>query len=105
MPHFGEKNVSCIGCVASPPSASSVVHLVSRGDVGGFVVHVDALDAPVAAGRVVRSHEEASTDVQRRVDDQVGLIRWHLLAGHVAHAQQREVATEDLVVASERVTA
>ena len=35
--------------------------------------------------------------LQRRVDDQVGLVCGHLLAGHVAHAQQREVATEDLV--------
>ncbi len=69
------------------------------------MVHVDALDAPVAAGRVVRSHEQASVDVERRVDDQVGLVCGHLLAGHVTHAQQREVATEDLVIPRERVTA
>ena len=56
MPHFGEKNVSIIGCVASPPSASASYTLSAVGDVGGFVVHVDAFDAPVAPCRVVRSH-------------------------------------------------
>lgn len=107
MPNIGDQNVGPIGSVNRAAFGQGIEDPGRIVRARGRVVDLHPLNRTEVLGRrVIGSHDEAVAHGQGRVHDQVGPSRRHrLVGGHVLHRQQDELASEDLLVASERFTA